>query len=275
MKAVILKWILFLFAKRGIILQVVTPKKRIEKLIESLHPIRTQFELIRLGRDRDGGYLVPNCLEDIEACFSPGVAQVSEFERDCIDRGMKVFMADYSVDMPNWDLTKDKYSFEKKFIGSTNNEEFMTMDSWFRSSGLSNDAELMLQMDIESGEYDAIINMSDELMSRFKIMVIEFHQLQHLWNRGFFGIMEIVIKKILQTHICVHIHPNNYRGPKDSIYSIMGIDIPRILEMTFIRKDIAMIKGYQPQFPHPLDCDNTKKGHYPLPENWYHHPTDK
>ncbi len=266
----IIKWILPLLAKRGFVLQKEMPKKKLIQFIESLHPRQTQFELIRLGPNKDGGYLVPDCLNGIEACFSPGVAQVSEFELDCLNRGMKVFMADKSIETPNWDVPEEKYSFQKKFVGSTNNEEFMTMDDWFRSAGLSNDVDLLLQMDIEGGEYNVIHNMSDELMNRFRIMVIEFHKLHSLWNRGFFDIAESAINKILQTHICVHLHPNNYKGAKDSVYSVLDVDIPKILEITFIRKDVAKIIGYQTQFPHPLDFDNTRKEHFSLPQNWYH-----
>lgn len=37
-------------------------------------------DLIRLGPNGDGGYLVPDDLTGIEACFSPGVCATSEFE---------------------------------------------------------------------------------------------------------------------------------------------------------------------------------------------------
>lgn len=256
-------------ARRGFIIQKAVAKEKIIQLINSLHPVQTQFELIRLGPKKDGGYLVPDCLETITACFSPGVAKVSKFELACLNRGMKVFMADRSVEKPNWNISADRYSFQKKFIGCTNNAAFMTMDSWFVSTNTANNTDLLLQMDIERSEYAAIINTSDELMKRFKVMVIEFHFLQQLWNKGFFKIVETTLHKILQTHVCVHLHPNNFKGTNGSVFTQLGIAIPKVLEMTFLRKDVAEIKGYQTQFPHPLDCDNTNKTHFPLPKNWY------
>lgn len=264
--------ILPFLAKRGFIVQEVMPKVEVLELIERLYPLQTQFDLIRLGPNKDGGYLVPDCLNDIEACFSPGVAKVSGFELDCLELGMKVFMADKSVEKPEWNIPKNQYDFKQKFIGCTDNEDFMTMDSWFQSTGLLSNAELLLQMDIEGGEYNAIINMSDALMSRFKIMVIEFHRLKHLWNKGFYEIAETVFKKILQTHICVHIHPNNFKSRKIAVLSQFGVEIPTVLEMSFIRKDIAEVKNYQTQFPHPLDFANTEKEHFPLPKSWYKTP---
>ena len=269
MKKFIPQVVLPFLAKRGFTLQKETEKEKVVDLIRELHPLQTQFDLIRLGPNKDGGYLVPNCLEGIETCFSPGVAQVSEFEIECLNRGMKLFMADKSVEKPNWDIPESQYSFQKKFIGCTNNQDFMTMDSWFNSTRLADDTELLLQMDIEGGEYSSIMSMSDELMSRFRVMVFEFHRLQHLWNRAFFEIAETVFKKILQTHICVHLHPNNYKDSKFSVHSRQGIDIPKVMEMTFIRKDIAQTNGYQSQFPHALDFDNTSSQHLPLPKDWY------
>ncbi|MEO1262191.1 MAG: hypothetical protein AAFZ15_25520 [Bacteroidota bacterium] len=270
MKKFILQKILSAIDKKGLSVQRMLPAEKVLGLIELLYPVRTQFELIRLGPDKDGGYLVPDCLDGIAACFSPGVAQVSEFELDCLKRGMKIFLADKTVDKPNWTVPKDQYDFQKKFIGCTNNADFMTLDSWVQYANLPHDAELLLQMDVEGDEYATIINSSDELMSRFKILVIEFHRLQHLWNEAFFGLAETVFKKILQTHYCVHIHPNNYKNPEASVFSRLGVDIPMVMEFSFVRKDVARIMGFQTQFPHPLDFDNSSLNKTsPLPGNWY------
>lgn len=63
-------------------------------LIRSLAPVIPPQGLIRLGPASDGGYLVPDDLAGIRACFSPGVSKVSDFEFDCANRGMQVFLAD-------------------------------------------------------------------------------------------------------------------------------------------------------------------------------------
>jgi hypothetical protein len=254
--------------KIGIVLQRATDKNKVAELIESLYPFQTQFELIRLGSKADGGYLVPNNLDGIEACFSPGVSLVSEFELDCLKNKMKVFMADKSVDKPNLNIPEKEYNFIKKFVGCTNNHDFITMDDWVNSSSLSDSSDLLLQMDIEGAEYNSFINMSDSLIKRFKIMVIEFHHLEQLWNPIFFDYTQLVFKKILQTHICIHIHPNNCCG----IDSQNGINIPRVAEFTFMRKDCAKSIYFASSFPHALDHDNTKNKSISLPKNWYKSP---
>ncbi len=61
---------------------VETPKEKVEGLIKSLHPIKTEHELVRWGAKHDGGYLIPNDFEGIRVLFSPGVGGVSAFEED-------------------------------------------------------------------------------------------------------------------------------------------------------------------------------------------------
>jgi hypothetical protein len=47
-----------------------------------MRPVSTKYDLIRLGSPHDGGYLVPDCLVGIQACFSLGVSKVANFELD-------------------------------------------------------------------------------------------------------------------------------------------------------------------------------------------------
>jgi hypothetical protein len=251
--------------QKGYFLVKSTPKERVKSLIEKLHPYQIDMDFIRLGPNGDGGYLIPDDLDEVTTCFSPGVANVSEFEQDCLNLGMKVYMADKSVDKPNWNIPSDQFDFIKKYIGCTNNSDFITMDQWVNSFSLSEDEDLLLQMDIEGGEYYSLINMSDSLMKRFRVLVIEFHSLQKFWNPIFFDLTEVVFDKILQTHSCVHIHPNNSCG----VDYQFGIEIPRVAEFTFLRNDRTTFENYQSQFPHKLDDDNTNNKHIALPKNWY------
>ena len=46
-------------------------------------PVKTEHELIRIGGSKDGGYLVPNDLSGIQACFSPGVSDLADFKKIC------------------------------------------------------------------------------------------------------------------------------------------------------------------------------------------------
>lgn len=232
-------------------------------LLKKLHPLSTDKELIRLGPKGDGGYLVPNDLTGISACFSPGVSTVSGFEKDCADLGMNVYLADKSVDKPAEE--HQLFHFSKKFVGVTSNDDFMTVDNWVNDSSLNSDSELLLQIDIEGYEYEVFLSISDALMRRFRVIVAEFHDVDQLWSRPFFNLASRAFDKILQTHACVHIHPNNCCGSLRK----GGLEIPRVLEFTFLRLDRTGNTSYQKIFPNPLDSDNTAKPTLELPGCWY------
>jgi len=129
-----------------------TDPEKVKSLIARLHPVTSAKALIRLGPNGDGGYLIPDDLEGIEACFSPGVCNVAGFELDCAKMGMDVFMADASVDKPPIDHAQ--FKFQKKFIGSSTQGNFISLEDWVISSS-SKTADLLLQMDIEGYEYEA------------------------------------------------------------------------------------------------------------------------
>ncbi|WP_101022512.1 FkbM family methyltransferase [Helicobacter pylori] len=175
-------------------------------------------------------------------------------------------MADKSVNEPILNIPKENYSFIKKFIGSTDNEDFITLDTWVNNSQVG-EGDLMLQMDIEGGEYLALISASDALLNRFRIIALEIHLLKYLWDNNYFEMVQSALNKILKTHYCVHLHPNNCCAP----HHHNGVSIVEVIECTFIRKDrVKHILGYCDEFPHPLDADNVVE--HPtliLPRNWY------
>lgn len=243
---------------------LMTDRRDLQSLLKKLYPLSTNKELIRLGPKGDGGYLVPNDLVGIQACFSPGVSFESGFEKDCADLGMKVFLADKSVDGPT--VKNELFHFTKKFVGVTSNDNFMTIDDWVASSLQEKHSDLLLQIDIEGYEYEVFLSASNALMKRFRIIAAEFHALNMLWSRPFFSLAGRAFEKILQTHSCVHIHPNNIQLP----LQINGLDIPQMMEFTFLRKDRIENHSYQNNFPNPLDYDNTDYNPpLTLPKCWY------
>lgn len=243
-----------------------TEKEKIVNLIKSLRPYRTNIDLVRFGGATDGGYLVPNDLEGIKTCFSPGVDTESSFEIDCLNRGMEVYMADNSVEKPNINNTKLNFNFIKKHIGTTSNDDFITFTQWVSESKIGQEDDLLLQMDIEGTEYLTLLSIDESLLKRFRIILIEFHFLEKLWDRDFFILVNLAVEKLMKTHSCVHIHPNNC----SDIYKYKGVEIPSVLEFSFLRNDRISKKERENKFPHKLDIDNLKdKKSIVLPKIWY------
>jgi len=245
-------------------LPTTTSTEELQSFLKKLYPLTGDKELIRLGPKGDGGYLLPDDLNGIQACFSPGIGFSSEFERDCAQRGMKVFLADKSVNGPISE--HELFYFTKKYIGAESNDDFMTLDDWVYSSLPETNSDLLLQIDIEGFEYEVFQSISEHLMRRFRIIVAEFHELNQLWVNSFFKIAAGVFGKILQTHTSVHIHPNNHAG----VIQRNGIDIPQVMEFSFIRNDRIDNYSHQKTFPNPLDYDNNPfSASLVLPKCWY------
>jgi Flp pilus assembly protein TadD len=238
-------------------------RKKIEEFLKLVKPINTNHNLIRVGGETDGGYLIPNDIENIYACFSPGVSDNTNFENDLTRKGIKCFLADYSVEKPP--INNAFFDFEKKYLGDKNDDIYITLESWVKSKA-ANHNEFILQMDIEGSEYPVIASTPIEILNKFRILVIEFHRLDSLFDIRKFNSIDLVFKKLLKNFDVVHIHPNNCNKPTE----YEGIVIPPYMEFTFIRKDRVAKKNNQISFPHKLDRPNIASfNDYPLPKCWY------
>jgi hypothetical protein len=258
-----------IFSNLGIFLGKNTKESDLCSLVRELSVRPTGHDLIRVGPSGDGGYLLPDDIDGVNYCLSPGVAACSNFEDEMASRGMQVFLADKSVDGPA--VKNDSFRFTKKFISSQNSETegFITMDSWVEGQlpELANDPkfEAILQMDIEGCEYEVLHNISDKLLKKFRIIIIEFHKLHQLADRFSFSLIAPALRKLLKSHSVVHIHPNNNRR----VLKIHGLEIPATMEFTFLRKDRLITGGQVSSYPHPLDkkCVSNKRD-VVLPRCW-------
>lgn len=258
-----------LLSRIGIFPAKCTAPTILQALVTALRVTPIATHLIRIGPDGDGGYLLPDDLEGVACCFSPGVADCSEFELELANRGMQLFLADRSVQGPSVD--DPRLHFIRRYIASTTSpdEGLISMDDWVGEalgSPPDDGPDLLLQMDIEGAEYEVLHSISDALLRRFRIIVIEFHRLFQLADRFSFRFMAAALQKLLRTHAVVHMHPNNHRPT----LTYGGVVIPSHMEVTFLRRDRVQITDRPLRFPHPLDHDcNPAKASLVLPSCWY------
>lgn len=202
---------------------------------------------------------MPDDLDGLAAVFSPGVSRISGFEQAFAERGLPVFLADRSVAGPK--IHHPRFTFTRKHLGAIDDQGTMTLDSWVAASGCG-PGDLLLQMDIEGAEYQALLAASPATLARFRIVVVELHDLEKLWSAPFFSLAGRALEKLLQGHACVHLHPNNFCGAEKRA----GLEIPRVMEATFLRRDRGLGAGLVADLPHPLDRDNDpRRPSLPLP----------
>lgn len=234
-----------------------------KKLAKALQPVKTKYDLIRVGGDNDGGYLLPDDLSGITECFSPGVDVTATFEQDLLSRGIRSHLADASVDGPPNGL--EVISFQKKFVGSQTAGQYISLEDWVKESNLTF-CDLILQMDIEGGEYTSILATPADVLKQFRIIAIEVHHAQHWFHPLAWGMVKGFFDKLMADFHVVHFHPNN----NCPFIQVDDVLFPSVFELTLLRKDRAEPEGFVETFPHPLDQPNvTDKPVRHMPEGWY------
>jgi hypothetical protein len=221
--------------------------------LKLIQPKASPAPLIRIGGSGDGSYLVPDDLDGLAACFSPGVAESANFELALSNKGIRSFMADYSVDgVP---VTNELFDFEKLYL-ATHNEagKFVRLDDWI-SSKKQTKGDLVLQMDIEGNEWPILADVSAETLGRFRIIVLELHSMDNLLTNPLgIEIFTSVFRKLNDQFSVVHLHANNCCGA----LKYQAIKIPRVLEVTLIRNDRYQTSDrvFDSIIPNPLDVPN-------------------
>lgn len=253
----------FLFATGPYVVLGQTRSPDIRALMHRLRPLDCGFDLIRIGANGDGGYLIPNDLEGIEYCFSPGVSVIADFENQLADRQIRSFLADYSVDRPP--IERPEFIFDKKYLGPSDGDKFITLSSWKEKYLKDYSRDLLLQMDIEGSEYAVILSTPEQLLDQFRIIIVEFHGLEKLFDPFAFNLISSTFDKLLNLFYVAHIHPNNFSGK----FARGNLVIPRNMEFTFINKKRVRSTKPELRFPHPLDVDNVPRRTLVLPECWF------
>ena len=155
--------------------------KKVERILKKIKILDTGYDLIKIGEiNNDGSYLVPDALNDIKYCFSPGVGESTLFEDSLKKKNIQSFLADGTISENQ--IKKINHDYINKNINVFNDENNITMKDWIDLKIKNKDRQnnLLLQMDIEGSEYEVLLNIENSTLEKFKIMVIEFHDFYNL-----------------------------------------------------------------------------------------------
>lgn len=240
-------------------LELSSKRKALRECFEFMRPKASPCQLHRIGGNGDGAYLVPACVDRIEACFSPGVANRKDFEDELFSKySIRSHMCDYSS---SEELLKtpllETQTFRKLWL-DINGDSSISLERWVNE--LEPDSQsLMLQMDIEGAEYRNILGTCSNVLSRFQIVLIELHNLAGLEDDLVLSQVYLPFFQKLNDHFaCVHAHPNNCSG--DFYCRDLEVRIPRTIELTLVNHSLFnhfdSVARCQPQAPDPLDVVN-------------------
>ena len=238
--------------KRNYIVNNFSGETNLKNFFNSIKPVEIEEGLIRIGGQHDGGYLVPNLLDSIKYCFSPGVDVNANFELQLASEyNIESFMLDLYVDKAPVD--NNSFNFIQKNLNTYNNDENITFEKWYRDSVGDTAEDSILQMDIEGYEYQVLFDIPHEILSKFKILVVEFHDFgRQLFEPIGHNYVGGLFQKLLGHFSVVHIHANNCCP----VTEMKGFEIPKVVEITFLNKKYINPTGNESPIPHPLDEKN-------------------
>lgn len=192
---------------------------------------QSPFPKRRIGRWTDGGYAIADIPGiKYDALFAGGVCDDISFEEDFIryqsSNSMPVYAFDGTVNSLPPSTFDSQIQFIKKNIGEFETADVTNLhDLFFHYTQLAHTANIFVKMDIEGGEVDWIRSLNREHMDTIAQFVMEFHSP--------FGAREIdMFKKINETHLPIHFHPNNVGGTR--IHN--GVYFPNLFEVTYLHK---------------------------------------
>ncbi|SFN38292.1 Methyltransferase FkbM domain-containing protein [Roseovarius lutimaris] len=252
----------------GFIRQAAVERPEVEALTAEFRAAYVAARLIRIGGAGDGGHLIPDDLDGVRHCFSPGVSDIADFEEHLArEYGIKSFLADASVDTPP--VTNPLFEFDKEFPGAHNDTTVMTLGRWITDKlGDATGDDLILQMDIEGAEFEVLIESSVEVLGKFRSMVIEFHGMERIFERHSPPLIKAVFRKIHSRFAIVHLHANNCTA----LAECRGLKIAPVFEVTYQRRDrLAQVAtGGGLSLPHPQDHANVPENpDIGMPDIWW------
>lgn len=184
-----------------------TTKNRIYQILSELRPIEFRGQLVRIGSKRDGGYVVPSNIFELQVCFSPGVGPTCEFEMALATAGIRSYCCDGSIEkMPE---EHELINFENQYLSAYPKDNHLTLEAWVESK-LSLGERACLQMDIEGDEWEILCNSSRELLTRFDVLIIEFHDFHQILSTQHRKLYSSVLEKLHSSFAVLHFNPNNY-----------------------------------------------------------------
>ena len=220
--------------------------------LETLRIYNSPFEKIRLGRDKDGGYVIVDISQggrwaSYDALISCGINDDDSFEHDFVGfYDVPVFAFDGTVEgLPN---KHDKIKFIKKNISDENSE---TEDNL--KGLIAKYKDIFLKMDIEGDEYLWINNLTDDELSKFKQIAIEFHEPyeKYKWR---------CLERLCKTHWAFHFNPNNC----GAVCFHGDTKVPESFEMTYVRKDAIEKTPSTNTTPFPTKLDKPNAPNRPI-----------
>ncbi|MBR0278402.1 MAG: FkbM family methyltransferase [Synergistaceae bacterium] len=208
------------------------------------------FDLIRIGRDYDGGYIMLDDFEPGGIAYSFGISGDVSWDKDMALRGYDVFMYDHTIDGLPEENTRFHWSKLGIADGVTHDDRLKTLEELISRNGHEGKRDMILKMDVEGAEWGFLESVKPETLSQFSQMTFELHNMIKLADHE--RVLNI-LRKINETHQLVHLHANNV----SSYVTIGGRNFAALFEVSYVLRDKYKFSSeYDVKLPLKIDMPN-------------------
>lgn len=201
--------------------------KSIQNLVSILSPMKFKGDLIRIGDEGDGSYVLPkDVINSKNYLISGGIANNNEFELELAKKGVIGIQIDNSIKNPPKE--HPNLSFKIATLGAKDGPQTVSLENLISNVPIKK--ELIVKLDIEGSEIDALQHLSKKSLKKINCLVLELHNLSSLAQDD--KILQTLQKLKNADLSSIYIQANN--GILD--YIISGILIPDNVEITFVKK---------------------------------------
>jgi len=190
----------------GLSVDKVTSESDISSVLDLLNVQNLDIAPIRVGSEKDGGYVIPDILADIDVCLSFGISDNCDLELQLTDLGIKVFAIDGSIsELPTFNQLIE---FTPKYVGRSEDKRFIDANQWI-ADAVRDYESVMFSMDIEEYEWEIILEIDDYLLNKVDLFVIELHGLHQLCHRSFLQKVRAALLKLSEKFVVTNVNVNN------------------------------------------------------------------
>ncbi len=223
------------------------------------------IQLIRHGKPGDGGYLVPRvAFEKADVLLGYGIADDISFEESFSTLYQKPSFG-FDCGVENILVNNNLCRFIPECIANDSNlyshqkssGKFSTFSDQLKKLELQ-DKKLFIKMDIEGAEYVAFEGIHP-FFANITGIVLEVH----FTKDSQIVLVNRLLEKLLKDFYLVHLHANNCALSTFKTKYSNG-DVSRVLELTFINKNLVTnaVLSENQSYPLPADMENCHT--YPL-----------
>lgn len=179
----------------------------IRELIEVCVP-KQKWKVKRVGKVTDSGYFVPPKI-DFDFVISGGIGKNNDFEYHYAERGARVVAVDPTVEtLPS---PHNNIQHLKLWISSRTSARKKTINLESLIGMKQNCQKMLLKLDIEGGEYEAL-ESSRHHLALFDVIVVEFHDMFKLGDDHFRQRINDILSVIGNHFVSFSFSSNNWKN---------------------------------------------------------------